>query len=107
MLLQSLRARGVKEIVVKHGDKGATLHVPGRQVHQPARTVQVADTVGAGDAFVAGYLSGYLDGLNREEQLYRAVTMGGFAVASAGDWEGLPTRDELALLDTHPGETLR
>jgi len=107
MLLQSLRARGVKEIVIKHGDKGATLHVPGRQVHQPARTVEVADTVGAGDAFVAGYLSGLLDGLGREEQMHRAVTMGAFAVASAGDWEGLPTRNELTLLDTLPGETLR
>lgn len=107
LLMESLRARGVKEIVVKHGEKGATLHLPGRQIRQQARHVTAVDTVGAGDAFVAGYLSGLLDGLEREEQLYRAVTMGAFAVASPGDWEGLPHRDELELLDTTPGETLR
>lgn len=107
MLLESLRARGVKEVVVKHGAKGATLHLPGRQIHQPARQVNAVNTVGAGDAFVAGYLSGMLDELSREEQLHRAVTLGAFAVACEGDWEGLPTRDELDVLDTLPGETLR
>ena len=107
LLMESLRARGVKEVVVKHGEKGATLHLPGRQIHQPARTVTSVDPVGAGDAFVAGYLSGLLDGLRREEQLQRAVTLGAFAVASEGDWEGLPRRDELGLLDVPAGEPLR
>jgi 2-dehydro-3-deoxygluconokinase len=35
------------------------------------------------------------------------VTTGAFAVATRGDWEGLPTRTDLGLLDAVPGTTVR
>jgi len=98
---------GVSEVVVKRGAEGASGHTPVETVHTPARRVQVTDLVGAGDAFVAGHLSGLLDGLDLAGRLDRAVTAGAFAVASPGDWEGLPTRAELGLLDALPGSTLR
>ncbi|GII58606.1 ribokinase [Planotetraspora thailandica] len=98
---------GVGEVVVKRGADGASAHTAEQSVDVPARRVRVTDLVGAGDAFVAGYLSGRLDGLDLAGRLDRAVTTGAFAVASPGDWEGLPTRAELALLDTLPGSTLR
>jgi 2-dehydro-3-deoxygluconokinase len=105
--LPALLAGGVREVVTKHGADGATSHTADGAVHRPARRVPVVDTVGAGDAFVAGFLSGLLDGLDRGARLDRAVTLGAFAVATRGDWEGLPTRDELALLDHEPGTALR
>jgi 2-dehydro-3-deoxygluconokinase len=105
--IDALRAAGVREVVVKHGADGATLHGPTHEVRCPARRVPVVDTVGAGDAFVAGLLSGVLDDLPAEARLNRAVTTGAFAVATRGDWEGLPTRTELGLLDHTPGTTLR
>jgi 2-dehydro-3-deoxygluconokinase len=41
-------------------------------------------------------------------RLRRGVTLGAFAVSTRGDWEGLPRRDELALLDDHEaGSTIR
>lgn len=40
-------------------------------------------------------------------RLHRAATTGAFAVATAGDWEGLPTRADLALLDEPSGSTVR
>ncbi|WP_344939842.1 sugar kinase [Sphaerisporangium flaviroseum] len=98
---------GVTEVIVKRGGEGADGHTADQAVHTPARRVQVADVVGAGDAFVAGYLSGLLDGLDLTGRLGRAVTTGAFAVACSGDWEGLPTRPELGLLDTLPGSILR
>ena len=67
----------------------------------------VLDTIGAGDAFTAGYLSGVLDGLSPTAALHRATVTGAFAVAAVGDWEGSPTRDERSLLDTEAGATLR
>lgn len=103
----ALLAIGVHEVVVKHGADGATVHLHDGSHHAPARRVTVVDTIGAGDAFVAGYLSGLLDRVGLIERLHRATTLGAFAVASHGDWEGLPTRAELPLLDTLPGETLR
>ncbi|MEW9527086.1 sugar kinase [Microbispora sp. NPDC049125] len=98
---------GVAEVIVKRGADGATGHTPAETVDTPARRVRVADLVGAGDAFTAGYLSGLLDGLDLAGRLSRAVTTGAFAVASSGDWEGLPDRRELGLLDSLPGSTLR
>lgn len=103
----ALLSAGVTEVVVKHGAGGATSHSATGAVHRPARTVPVVDTVGAGDAFVAGLLSGWLDGADVPARLDRAVTTGAFAVATRGDWEGLPDRAELALLDHGPGGTVR
>ncbi|MFD7513014.1 sugar kinase [Streptomyces sp. NPDC059853] len=99
---------GVREVVVKRGAEGADLHLTGRPpLHAPAHPVPVTDTVGAGDAFCAGYLSALLDGLSPEERLHRATRTAAFAVATSGDWEGLPHRDELPLLDASPGATVR
>ncbi|MFF5897928.1 sugar kinase [Streptomyces argenteolus] len=106
--VRALLAAGVREVVVKRGGEGAVLHGGDGSRHTlPALQVPVRDTVGAGDAFCAGYLSGLLDGLSPAGRLERANTLGAFAVASDGDWEGLPRRDELALLAAAPGSTIR
>jgi len=102
-----LLAAGVPEVVVKHGAGGATSHSAAGVVHRPARAVPVVDTIGAGDAFVAGLLSGWLDGLDPGARLDRAVVCGAFAVATRGDWEGLPTRADLPLLDVDRGTAVR
>ncbi|ARF59436.1 sugar kinase [Streptomyces gilvosporeus] len=102
-----LLARGVGEVVVKRGPAGATAFTGDGSLHRPARPVRAVDAVGAGDAFVAGYLSALLDGADLEERLERAVTTGAFAVASPGDWEGAPTRAELGLLGAPPGTVVR
>ncbi|MEU3542661.1 sugar kinase [Streptomyces paromomycinus] len=79
----------------------------GGSLHQPAVAVRAVDAVGAGDAFVAGYLSALLDGEGIAGRLERGVTTGAFAVASPGDWEGAPTRAELDLLGAPPGTVVR
>jgi 2-dehydro-3-deoxygluconokinase len=104
---QEMLARGVGQVVVKRGADGATVYVPGSSVSVPARQVPVADVVGAGDAFVAGFLSAYLDGAGTEACLRRATTTAAFAISRNGDWEGLPSRAELALLDLPEGSTVR
>ena len=105
----ALLGSGVREVLVTRGGRGADLYTGERPggVHAAAAEVPVRDVVGAGDAFCAGYLSGLLDGLGPGERLARATTCGAFAVATQGDWEGLPHRDELRLLDSGPGTTLR
>ncbi|MGW0432485.1 sugar kinase [Micromonospora sp. NPDC003197] len=104
----SLLDQGAEAVVVKLGSAGARAHTPDGVRHAPALPVTAVDTVGAGDAFTAGYLSGRLDGLDVAGCLHRGVTLGAFAVSGHGDWEGLPRRDELSLLDGHEtGTTLR
>ncbi|MCR8572971.1 sugar kinase [Streptomyces sp. Isolate_219] len=99
--------QGVGEVVVKLGAEGATAFTHGGSLHQPAKPVRAVDAVGAGDAFVAGYLSALLDGEGPAGRLERAVTTGAFAVASPGDWEGAPTRAELGMLGAPPGTVVR
>ncbi|WP_275295413.1 sugar kinase [Amycolatopsis sp. La24] len=98
---------GTREIVVKRAERGAEVFTVDGSVSAGAVEVPAVHPVGAGDAFVAGYLSGLLDGEPVERRVRRAVTMGAFAVASAGDWEGSPTRDELGLLALAPGTAVR
>lgn len=104
---KALLAQGVREVVVKLGADGATAYTADGELHAPARPVRAVDAVGAGDAFVAGYLSALLDGADVAGRLDRAVTTGAFAVASHGDWEGAPTRTELGLLGAGPGTVVR
>jgi 2-dehydro-3-deoxygluconokinase len=106
--VQWLQDNGIGQVVVKRGAEGASAYVTGEAVvHQAARSVVAVDTVGAGDAFVAGYLSGVLDDLAVPQRLRRAASVAGFAVSTIGDWAGLPTRDELHLLDAAPGSAVR
>ncbi len=67
----------------------------------------MVDSIGAGDAFVSGYLSATLDNLSPEARLDRATTSGAFCVTALGDWESLPTRDDLHLLTHTHGTALR
>ncbi|MEV8312669.1 sugar kinase [Streptomyces sp. NPDC059900] len=106
-LAGGLLAQGVREVVVKLGADGATAYTAGGELHAPARPVRAVDAVGAGDAFVAGYLSALLDEADVAGRLDRAVTTGAFAVASHGDWEGAPTRAELGLLGAGAGTVVR
>jgi len=102
-----LAASGVSQLVLTRGARGATVWHEGEAHHAAAIPVAVLDTIGAGDAFTAGYLSGVLDGLSPATSLHRGSVTAAFAVAAVGDWEGLPTRDELGLLDAEAGATLR
>ncbi|PCK19627.1 2-dehydro-3-deoxygluconokinase [Bacillus pumilus] len=88
--------KGVKLVVMKLGAEGAFFKsaenqgvVNGFQVHD------VIDTVGAGDGFAVGVISGLLDGLSYEKSVTRGNAIGALAVMSPGDKDGLPTREEL------------
>ncbi|WP_426997021.1 sugar kinase [Pseudarthrobacter sp. N5] len=94
---------GVEEVVVKRGASGAGVHTAAGRWEVPAVPVTSIDTVGAGDAFTAGYLSALLDGLDVEGRLHRGAVAGAFAVSTSGDWEGLPHAGELLLLANTPG----
>lgn len=98
---------GIESVVVKRGAAGVTIITSADRYDVPARAVEVVDTIGAGDAFTAGYLSGVLEGCAPRACASRGVDVAAFAVSSRGDWEGLPSRDELALLTLASGETVR
>ncbi len=93
--LRELAAMGPQEVVLKKGEGGSVAVLGDEVLEQPAFPVVEVDPVGAGDAFVAGYLAGHLWDLGPEERLRVANAMGALSVATLGDYEGLPHEEEL------------
>jgi len=106
-LARALQATGPRTVVVKRGSEGAVAVVEDEVRDVPAVPVPAIDAVGAGDAFAAGYLADLLAGRPAEERLRTAAACGAYAVTTRGDWEALPSRADLALLDHRDGEVLR
>lgn len=95
-LARGLAKLGPGTVVVKLGALGA-LALAGDHVHHaPTEPVTVVDAVGAGDAFVAGYLSELVVGSAVPDCLRMGNICGGAVCGQPGDWEGLPTREDLA-----------
>lgn len=99
ILAERLVELGAGEAIVKLGHLGAVALAGGREYTRAAIPITPLDTVGAGDAFVAGYLAERLLGEPTETCLTTAVTAGAYACLVRGDWEGSPRREELALLN--------
>lgn len=100
----ALSALGIGETVVKLGARGALAYVDGRAHRTDALRIGVVDVIGAGDSFVAGYLAARCHGLGVGERLRWGTVAAACTVASPGDWEGLPTRAELARFGAHRTE---
>lgn len=78
--------------VVKGGDNVTYLVEQGRVTPVPYfRVDRVVDTVGAGDGFCAGFLSGLLRGISHEEAVRLGNLLGSMVIQTEGDWQGLPT----------------
>lgn len=97
-LAERMASLGPGQAVVKLGSEGAVACIDGEFFQQDAVPIEVVDTVGAGDAFVAGYLSELMAGGSPAQRLELAAKTGAFACLAYGDWEGLPRRAELGLL---------
>ena len=94
-LVRDLAREGPEEVVLKKGRAGSLALVEGEILEHPAFSVTEVDPVGAGDAFAAGYLAGYVWDLPAAERLLVANAMGAMSVATLGDYEGLPNQKEL------------
>lgn len=56
-VLQGLRDRGASRIVLTCGPRGAFFHDGASLAHVPAQSIEVVDTCGAGDSFIATFLA--------------------------------------------------
>jgi 2-dehydro-3-deoxygluconokinase len=96
-LAARVRDLGPREAVIKLGPSGA-LSTGVVTATAPAFRVDVVDSVGAGDAFVAGWIAALLDGAPARDRLVLGNQTGAFACMSEGDWEGAASLDDLDLL---------
>lgn len=93
--VEELSEKGPREVVLKRGGEGSAVLLEDRFLDHPGFEAMEVDPVGAGDAFDAGYLAGYLWDLGTGERLRVANALGAMSVATLGDYEGLPDEREL------------
>lgn len=93
-------------VILKIGAKGAFCKCSDGSIFEVEGfpVERVVDTVGAGDGFAVGVISGLLEGLPLRQAIRRGNAIGALAVMSPGDNEGLPTREQLdAFLSEQKG----
>jgi ribokinase len=91
------RLAGRGHVLVTLGGRGALLVGPDGPSPIPAPTVEVIDTVGAGDTLNGALAAGLAAGLPIAEAARRAVTAASLATTRAGAREGMPTGGELEM----------
>ncbi len=71
-------------VCVTKGDKGAVLYCDGTFYDHPGFKVDAVDTVGAGDAFLAGLIAALSEGRNYSDALAFASATGAFVASRPG-----------------------
>jgi 1-phosphofructokinase len=90
---RELVARGIDTVVVSMGGEGACFVSEEGVLFATPPSIEVRSTVGAGDAMVAGVLSGKLRRLSLAETARRSTA---FSVRAIGKFEGEVSVDEIA-----------
>jgi sugar/nucleoside kinase (ribokinase family) len=87
-------AQSAKLVVIKLGAAGALACQKVSITRASSISVNVVDTIGAGDSFDAGFIYGYLNGWKIERSLRLACVCGALSTRQAGGTQGQPTLDE-------------
>lgn len=75
---------GLEAVCVTRGDRGAAMWMDGRLFEHPGFDVDVVDTIGCGDAFLAAWMRGLLAGRPPQEALARACALGALVATRPG-----------------------
>ncbi|MED6196356.1 hypothetical protein PIB30_046709 [Stylosanthes scabra] len=95
---------GVKQVLVKLGEKGSALFIEGEEpIQQPAISAKkVLDTTGAGDTFTAAFAVALVEGKSKKECLKFAAAAASLCVQVKGAIPSMPDRKSvLELLNYH------
>lgn len=71
-------------ICITRGAKGAILYQKGKLIEHPGYKVKFQDSIGAGDAFLSGFVKTYLEERAPEEILDFACKLGGYVATQKG-----------------------
>jgi sugar/nucleoside kinase (ribokinase family) len=113
---QQLLAMGAKIVALKLGERGLYLHTASadvlscmsqykiavaewsnRELWMPCFAVDVVGTTGAGDATIAGFLTGFTFGMTPESSLETACAVGACSVEAVDAISGIRTWSQIAL----------
>lgn len=87
-------------VVIKLGEEGAFYATRNESAYVSGYKVRnIVDTVGAGDGFAAGFISGLLNGWSYSEAVKLGNRIGAYALEVEGDVEGYPLLDQIQSQD--------
>lgn len=90
---ESLSSQGVTNIVITLGEKGSVYLSGERFIYGPAFEVDVIDTTGSGDAFIAAFIFALANDFQIEKALEFANATGALATTQMGAKAGLPSQE--------------
>lgn len=94
-------AKGVKNVVLKLGGKGCLLMNSEETIFMPAHRINVVDATGAGDNFMAGFVSELIRGSDVRDALAFANACGAICTTAVGTGTALKNREQvLNMLST-------
>ena len=88
---------GVRNVIIKLGKEGCLFRNAEREIRLPAIPVKAIDSTGAGDNFIAGFVSEILRGESTEDALKFANACGAICTTAVG--AGTALRDRQQVLD--------
>ena len=92
---------GLETVIVTMGGDGALVYHKGAMHRQAGIKVDVADTIGSGDAFLAGFLQQLLTGNTVETALAFASGIGAFVATKSGACPSYETAEIYSLINSN------
>lgn len=77
---------GIDSVLVTRGANGALVFFNGEWASHPGFKVQVADTIGSGDSFLAAFLFSVTNGTTVQQAVEAACRLGSFVATQKGAW---------------------
>lgn len=96
----------LNEIVLTKGSKGARYFVGDKSYNFSAVSIEINDTVGSGDSFLAGFLSKRIQGKLPEEIMKQAVSLGAFITSKSGACPDYTYEEFKSFREEHYGQTI-
>lgn len=89
---------GIKIVAMKLGAKGCYVCDQNEQLRKPATEVEnIIDSIGAGDSFDCGFVTGFLEGLSLEKMTDLALIVAGHSLRGVGGSSTIPPRTKIIL----------
>lgn len=94
--IENILKTGVEALIVKRGSKGASYYLQnGKRIDVPGFPVEVINILGAGDAFAAGFIFGFLNNWDWYKSCRLANACGAILVTKHGCANFNPTYNEV------------
>lgn len=95
MAARKIAGRGVSQVVITLGSKGAYGYDRGEECFVPALRVDAVDTTAAGDTFIGAMVSGHLMGMGFRESMELATRASALTVQRVGAQQSIPSLAEV------------